>query len=51
MLAILVVLPLALIWGFASPSYFFADDIVHLYWAHNGELGWSYAFAPTFGTK
>ena len=31
LLAILVVLPVAFWWDFASPSYFHTDDIVHLY--------------------
>ena len=49
LLAVLVVLPVALMWRFASPSYFFWDDIENLYWAHNSHLGWSYAFGEAIG--
>lgn len=49
-LAILVLLPVALIWRYASPSYFFEDDIPQFYVAHMNQAGlWSYAFAPMWG--
>lgn len=49
LLAVLVVVPAALAWRFASPSFFFLDDIIHLYDAHTGHLDWSYAFGSAIG--
>ena len=50
LLAILVVVPVAFWWRFASSSYFLTDDFTHFYWAHTSDAGcWSYAFAPAFG--
>lgn len=49
MLAFLVALTVAFIWRFASSSFFFLDDLAHLYWAQHSGLGWSYAFDPAWG--
>ena len=49
LLAILVVLPVALAWRFASPSFFFLDDLGHLYWAQHSQSALSYAFDPAWG--
>ena len=49
LLAILVVLPVELMWHFASPSFFFSSDIAHFYWARTGSVEWSYLFAPAVG--
>ena len=49
LLAILVVVPVAFIWHFASPSYFFSDDLANLYRVHNNGAWLSYALEPTNG--
>jgi hypothetical protein len=49
LLAILVVVPTAFIWHFASSSYFFWDDLALFYQARNSGAVWSYAFDPAWG--
>jgi hypothetical protein len=49
LLAGLIILPTAFMWQFASPSYFFWDDLGHLYLAHTRDSVWSYAFEPSWG--
>jgi hypothetical protein len=49
LLAILIALPSAFMWNFASPSYFFWDDLAFLYWADISATSLSYAFEPSWG--
>jgi hypothetical protein len=48
MLVCIVVVPVALAWRFASHSYFFLDDLGHLYWAQHSQFSLSYAFDPAW---
>jgi hypothetical protein len=49
LMAIIVVVPAALIWRYASPSYFVSDDLTNLYNAHASHVGFSYAFGSAIG--
>jgi hypothetical protein len=49
LLASLVVVPVAFMWHFASPSFFFWDDFANLYWAHDTPPLLSYLFGAIYG--
>jgi hypothetical protein len=49
LMALIVAVPAALIWRYASPSYFFSDDLSNLFNAHTSHVSLSYAFGSAIG--
>lgn len=49
LLAVLVLIPAAWTWHFASPSFFFHDDVFNLYTAHQGDFSLSFVFGSAIG--